>query len=280
MPDKVGLYSWPLSPHYDGSHRPLDALYSLYLVIIDILISVQSQGFIQMASGSLTQNDAEFVFVLKCITLRHKCKMHMSVLTVSSLRETARPAYPCFPVIPLRCLTLSQEEWMDELHARLKQMQVWELTTYLGEFEAGGLTESLALPVGSKPQKEDWGDIDEDGGHLYNWVKMLFEDGYETRAVLTRGMEDAILIISKLSPPYIQHEFLLSPKSYFVPILLDFFFFRTWRISSSRTRSSCEHRRREFKSWWLYACQSNGYCWEGNPPLGSRSSWFRCGHHH
>ena len=67
---------------------------------------------------------------------------------------------------------------MQELD-RLKQLPAWELTAYLGQLEAGRSPKSLALPVGSKPQKEDRGDVDEDGGHLYDWVKMLYEEGYK-----------------------------------------------------------------------------------------------------
>ena len=66
---------------------------------------------------------------------------------------------------------------------------------------------SLAPPAGSKPQEEDWGDIDEDEGHLYDQVKMLHEEDYEPSPVFTQRMEDAILIVSYLSPFYVQHEF-------------------------------------------------------------------------
>ena len=52
---------------------------------------------------------------------------------------------------------------MWEADIKLKQLQAWELLAYLGELEAGRPLESLALPVDSKPQKEDQGDIDEDG---------------------------------------------------------------------------------------------------------------------
>ena len=96
---------------------------------------------------------------------------------------------------------------MQELDAKCKQLPAWELATYPGELEAGGPPESLAPPVGSEPQKEDQGDVDEDGGHLYNRVKMLYNEAYEPKPLLTQGMEDAILIISNLSPPCPQHAF-------------------------------------------------------------------------
>ena len=50
---------------------------------------------------------------------------------------------------------------MWEVDAKLKQLPAWELTTYLGELEAGRLPKSLATPVGSKSWKEDLGDVDE-----------------------------------------------------------------------------------------------------------------------
>ena len=60
-----------------------------------------------MASDSQTQNEAGFVSLLKYITLKHKCKMHMSVLTVSSLRYISRLANQCFPLIPFMSHTVT-----------------------------------------------------------------------------------------------------------------------------------------------------------------------------
>ena len=79
---------------------------------------------------------------------------------------------------------------MQELQKKLKQLPAWE----------------LAPPVGSKPHKEDRGDIDEDRDHLYDRIKMLYEEDYEPGPVLTQGMEDAISIISNLSPSCLKHE--------------------------------------------------------------------------
>ena len=66
---------------------------------------------------------------------------------------------------------------MQELDAQLKQLPAWELATYPGELEAGGPPKSLAPPVGSKPWKKDRGDIDEDRGHWFDRIKMLYEEG-------------------------------------------------------------------------------------------------------
>ena len=96
---------------------------------------------------------------------------------------------------------------MQELDAKFQQLPAWELTTSLGELEAGRPPESLAPLVGSKPCKEDRGDIDEHRGHLYDRVEMLYKEGYEPKPVLTQGMEDAISIISNLSPPCLKHWF-------------------------------------------------------------------------
>ena len=63
---------------------------------------------------------------------------------------------------------------MQELDAKLKKLPAWELATYPGMFEAGEHPKSLAPPVGFKPWKEDGGDIEENGGHLYDRIKMLF----------------------------------------------------------------------------------------------------------
>ena len=102
---------------------------------------------------------------------------------------------------------------MWELDTKLKQLPVWELATYLGELEAGGPSMSLAHPVDSKPWREEWGNIDEDEGNLYNWMNMLYEEGYKPRPVLTQGTEAAILIVSDLSPPYVKHWVFTTPNS-------------------------------------------------------------------
>ena len=71
---------------------------------------------------------------------------------------------------------------------------------------------SLATLVSFKPWKEDHSDIDDDGGLLYDRVKMLYVEGYEPKPVLTEGTEYALSIVSNLSPTCLQHEFLLPPQ--------------------------------------------------------------------
>ena len=102
---------------------------------------------------------------------------------------------------------------MWELDVKLKQLPVWELVAYPGELEVGGTPESLVPLVGSKPHMEDCNDIDEDEVHLYIRVKMLYEEGYKPKPVLTQGTEDTILIISSLSPPHLQHAFYYPQQS-------------------------------------------------------------------
>ena len=41
---------------------------------------------------------------------------------------------------------------------------------------------------------------------------MPYDEGYEPKPVLTQGMEDTTSIISNLSPPFLQLEFLLPPQ--------------------------------------------------------------------
>ena len=93
-----------------------------------------------------------------------------------------------------------------ELDAKLKQLPTWELAAYLRVLEAGMLPEFLAPAVGSKPQKENQGDVDEGGGHLNDRVKILYVEGYKPKTVLTQGMEDVISIISNLLSPCLQCE--------------------------------------------------------------------------
>ena len=46
---------------------------------------------------------------------------------------------------------------------------------------------SLAPPMDSKPQKEDISDIDEERGHLYDRVKILYKEGLKTKASAYSG---------------------------------------------------------------------------------------------
>ena len=95
---------------------------------------------------------------------------------------------------------------MQELDAKLKQLPASGLATYLGELEAGGSPKSAAPLVGFMPWKDDRGDVDEDGGHLYDREKMLYEEGYEPKPVLTQETEEAILVVSTFSP-CLEHKF-------------------------------------------------------------------------
>ena len=58
---------------------------------------------------------------------------------------------------------------------------------------------SLVPQPGSKPHREDQGEVDEEGGHLYSCIKMLYEDDFHVEPVLTQGVEDVIGLVSELS---------------------------------------------------------------------------------
>ena len=88
---------------------------------------------------------------------------------------------------------------MWELTTKLEQLAAWEFVPYLGELEVGRPPLYLAPWAGSKPQREDWGVVDEEGDHLYDCIKMLYEDDFCPEPVLTQGMEDAIALVSELS---------------------------------------------------------------------------------
>ena len=62
---------------------------------------------------------------------------------------------------------------MQELSAQLQQLPEWEFALYPGELEAGGPPASLAPPSGSKSQKGDQGEMDEEGGHLYEHINIV-----------------------------------------------------------------------------------------------------------
>ena len=67
---------------------------------------------------------------------------------------------------------------MWELIAKLEQLPAWELTMYRRELEAGGPFVYLASSAGSNHQREDQGEVDKEGGNLYNHIKMLYEDNF------------------------------------------------------------------------------------------------------
>ena len=58
---------------------------------------------------------------------------------------------------------------------------------------------------------EDQREVDEEGGHLYDCIKMLYEEDFCPEPVLTQGTEDAIAFVSNLTPSCLKHELLLSP---------------------------------------------------------------------
>ena len=80
---------------------------------------------------------------------------------------------------------------------------------YPGEFEAGRPPVSLAPPMGS--QMEDQGEVDEKGGHLYDCIKMLYEEDFCLEPVLAHTMEDAIALVSNLSSFCLKYEFAYPP---------------------------------------------------------------------
>ena len=86
-----------------------------------------------------------------------------------------------------------------------------------GSWEASMPPVSLAPPVGSKSWREDWGEVDKEGGHLYDCIKALYEEDFHPEPVLTQGTEDAIALVSILSSSCLKHEFsypqtVLSPN--------------------------------------------------------------------
>ena len=91
---------------------------------------------------------------------------------------------------------------MWDLSAKLEQLPVWEFAPYLGKLEAGAPPVSLVPPAGSKPWREDQGEIDEEGGHLYDHNKMLYEENFHPEPVQTQRMEDAIALVRIILPFY------------------------------------------------------------------------------
>ena len=46
-----------------------------------------------------------------------------------------------------------------------------------------------------------------EGGHLFECVKMLYEEDYHPEPMQTQGTEDAISLVSSLSSSCLEHEF-------------------------------------------------------------------------
>ena len=51
--------------------------------------------------------------------------------------------------------------------------------------EVGGPPVSLTLPADPKSQVEDWGEVDKEGGHLYEYIKIIYEEDYHPEPVHT-----------------------------------------------------------------------------------------------
>ena len=90
-------------------------------------------------------------------------------------------------------------------------MPAWMFTTYPGDLEVGGHPVSLILPADPKSKTEDQGELDEEGGHLYEHIKILCEEDYRPKPVHTHGMAEALALVSSLSPSCLNPKFYLSP---------------------------------------------------------------------
>ena len=75
----------------------------------------------------------------------------------------------------------------------------WEFVMYLVELEAGRPSVSPASR-GLQTLEERSREVDEEGGHLYDHIKMLYKEDFHPEPVLTQGMEDSIALVSNLSP--------------------------------------------------------------------------------
>ena len=105
---------------------------------------------------------------------------------------------------------------MQELTAQLEQMPAWMFTTYLGELEVGHPLVSLFLPADPKYQAEDQGEVDKEWGHLYKFMKILYEENYNPKPVHTHGMVDALALVSSLSSSCLNPKFHLYPSQLYL----------------------------------------------------------------
>ena len=71
---------------------------------------------------------------------------------------------------------------------------------------------SLILPADPKSQAEDWGELDEEGGHLHECIKILYKEDYHPEQVHTYGAADTLALVSSLSPSCLNHKFHLCPS--------------------------------------------------------------------
>ena len=65
-------------------------------------------------------------------------------------------------------------------------------TTYLEELEVGSPPVSHPSSGPQIPSRR-LGEVDEEGGHLYKHLKMMYKEGYHPEPVQTQGTQDAIL---------------------------------------------------------------------------------------
>ena len=62
------------------------------------------------------------------------------------------------------------------------------------------------------------GEVDKEGGHLYECIEMLYKEDYHQELVQIHWMEDAISLVSSLLPSCLEHEFYPCPS----PLVLAF----------------------------------------------------------
>ena len=156
-------------------------------------------------------------------------------------------------------------------------MPAWMFTTYPGELEVEGPPVSIILPADPKSQAEVWGEVDEEGGHLYKCNKILYEEDYHPKPVHTHGMADALALVSSLSPSCLNPKFHLCPSH----LMLDYS-----KTASCLLLSECKGSpftkwetptttREEDPNLDSILGQPSHYCWWGHSP-GHQGTWHRC----
>ena len=124
-----------------------------------------------------------------------------------------------------------------------------------------------------------WGEVDKEGGHLYNCIKMLYEEAFHPEPVLTQGTEDALNLEVTSPLPTLGMNF-LTPTVLFLINMTFLPLISEDEGSPPPKWETTVGTGGESSDLGSHLHQPACHCWGGCSPLGCLSPWSGCCNHH
>ena len=126
---------------------------------------------------------------------------------------------------------------------------------------AGGGQVSCLSCLSSRPyiSSRRMGEMGEEGGHLYECIKMFYKDNYHLQPVWIHGTEDAISLVRSISLSCLKHEFYSCPFPLFpalTKVVYHLLFSDHEGPPSTKWNTLMSTGEESIKSWWwsVQAC--------------------------